>query len=53
MMDVLNGPSLAGFTVLGALTLPGFLYESRYRVAMGVRGDRYSAPGNNDMHGEW
>lgn len=32
MMDVLNGPTLAGFTVLGALTLPGFLYESQ--VAM-------------------
>jgi hypothetical protein len=32
LADALDGPTLAGFTVLGALTLPGFLYESQ--VAM-------------------
>ena len=32
MTEPLDGPTLAGFTVLGALTLPGFLYESQ--VAM-------------------
>ncbi|MDX2015344.1 MAG: hypothetical protein SFW67_34445 [Myxococcaceae bacterium] len=32
MTDPLDGPTLAGFSVLGALTLPGFLYESQ--VAM-------------------
>lgn len=32
LTDALDGPTLAGFTVLGALALPGFLYESQ--VAM-------------------
>ncbi len=29
MTEPLDGPTLAGFTVLGALILPGFLYESQ------------------------
>jgi 4-amino-4-deoxy-L-arabinose transferase-like glycosyltransferase len=32
LTDALDGPTLAGFSVLGALTLPGFLYQSQ--VAM-------------------